>query len=156
MSLKDEIDKLISAERGLLEQRDTSLTEYDRLRNAHFLPLRTALQEMSKAVNPAYLQVRFEDKQATIEVTNPPKSGKSELRWLIMSGWVKDMPEEAELLDEYRIFVVVEYRRTLWHSDEWVDTDYRFKTPAEVLQHLLERIPQKIAQYQHDGGGSVR
>ena len=110
---------------------------------------------MIKAVDPAYLQVRFEDKQATIEVKNP-KSSKSELRWLILSGWVEDMPDEAELLDEYRIFVVVEYRRTLWYSDEWVDTNYRFKTPAEVLQHLLERIPQKIAQYQHDGGGSVR
>ena len=155
MSLKDEVDKLVAAERETLEKQAIGLRTYREKEKAHFLTLRAVLEEMIKAVDPAYLQVRFEDKQATIEVKNP-KSSKSELRWLILSGWVEDMPDEAELLDEYCIFVVVEYRRTLWYSDEWVDTNYRFKTPAEVLQHLLERIPQKIARYQHDAGGSVR
>lgn len=155
MSLKDEIDKLVAAERETLEKQAIGLRTYREKEKAHFLTLRAVLEEMIKAVDLAYLQVRFEDKQATIEVRNP-KSSKSELRWLIMSGWVEDMPEEAELLDEYRIFIVVEYHRTLLCSDEWIDTIYRFKTPAEVLQHLLERIPQKIARYQHDAGGSVR
>jgi hypothetical protein len=44
MSLKDEIDKLIRAEREHLEQRDAKEYEFDELQKARFLPLRAFLE----------------------------------------------------------------------------------------------------------------
>jgi hypothetical protein len=52
MSLKDEIDKLISAERALLEQRDAKENEFDELQKTRFLPLRAVLEQLIKSVDP--------------------------------------------------------------------------------------------------------
>jgi hypothetical protein len=150
MSLKDEIDKLIAAERETLEKQAVEFRTYREKQKAHFLPLRAVLEEMIKAIDPAYLRVRLEDEEATIEVVNPKMNRlNSELFWSIGSGWVDDLPDEEELLEEHRVFSLVEMsRHELYLDVEPLSKVFKFQTTAEVIQHLLKQIAKQIARYQ--------
>lgn len=71
----------------------------------------------------------------------------ADLWWWILFGWPYDPPEEQELLEELRIFIVIEARRE-YPDINYLSEKYLFKTPAEVVEHLLKKVAKQIAKYQ--------
>ena len=145
MSLKYEIDKLIAAERETLAKLDIERLNFQEQRKAHFLPLRAVLEEMIKAVDPAYLRVRLEDEQATIEVGDRGNRFEADIEWLI-SSWPDESPDGEEL--EQWVFSMVE-TTILSYSKEHMLKRYKFETAEEVVQHLVKKVAEQIAKYQH-------
>lgn len=75
-------------------------------------------------------------------------SHDTDLLWLIVSGWPDDLPEEQELLEELRIFNVIESRRLKYSDGEHHMETYKFKTASEVVEHLIKKVAKQIAEYQ--------
>lgn len=152
MSLKDEIDKLILAEREQLEHRDAKAHEFDELQKARFLPLRAALEQVIKAADPAYLRVEFKAHQAAIEVGNTrDHCFEVEIRWCIEPASTARLEAEAgEALFEAQPGFSAEEVETL-HLPEFrqFEHTYTFETEEEVVQHILKKMAEKIAYYQY-------
>ena len=125
MSLKNEIDKLIATERARLEQKDDWHREGEELAKTRFGLFRSALEEVIKAVDPAYLRVEFsaDHNRATIKV------GQHQNNSIRIDGQWE-----------------IESRR----SDFWVEKEYRppgdlppshsFNTESETIQHILKEM----------------
>lgn len=146
MSLKDEIDKLIAAERETLAKRDIEDRNFHEQQKAHFLPLRAVLEEMIKAVDPAYLVVGLGVKQATIKVGEYKGNRfEADIEWVI-SCWPDESPDGEEL--EQWVFSIVE-TTILSYSKEHMLNKYKFETVEEVIQHLVKKVAEQIAKYQH-------
>src|SRR3989338_6511280 len=68
MSLKDEIEKIIHAERKNLESRDQKDREFNERQRDRFQPLRTLLNELIASIDPTYLEAWIGDSDARIDV----------------------------------------------------------------------------------------
>lgn len=152
MNLKDEIDKLISAERVLLEQRDTKEKEFDELQKARFLPLRAVLEELIKSVDPTYLGVQLTDYHATIEVgRRGDDSFEVNVQWKIEPKFLpREEPADGEALFEAQPGYSVE-EVTTYHRPEFrqLEHAYTFETESLVIRHILKEMAKWIAHYQH-------
>lgn len=145
MSLKDEIDKLIAAERETLAKLDTERRNFHEQQKTHFLPLRAVLEEMIKAVDSAYLRVGLGVKQATIGVGEYKGNRfEADIEWLI-SCWPDESPDGEEL--EQWVFSMVE-TTILSYSKEHILERYKFETVEAVVQHLVKKVAKQIANYQ--------
>ena len=151
MSLKDEIDKLISAERALLKQRDAKENEYNELQKARFLPLRTDLGQLIKSVDPTYLRVQLTDYHASIEVgRHGSDSFEVNVQWKIEPKFApREEPEDGEALFEAQPGFSVE-EVTTYHRPEFrqLEHSYTFETEGEVIRHILKDMAKWIAHYQ--------
>ena len=152
MSLKDEIDKLISAERALLEKRDAKEKEFDELQKARFLPLRAVLEQLIKSVDPTYLRVQLTDYHASIEVgRHADNSFEVNEQWKIEPKFTpREEPESGEALFEAQPGFSVE-EVTMRHHPEFkhLEHAYTFETEGQVIRHLLKEMAKWIAHYQH-------
>jgi hypothetical protein len=152
MNLKDDIDKLISSERALLEQRDAKAKEFDELQKARFLPLRTILEQLNKSVDPTYLRVQLTDYHASIEVgRRGDDSFEVNAQWKIEPKFTpREEPEDGEALFEAQPGFSVE-EVTTCHRPEFrqLERAYTFETEREVILHLLKAMAKWIAHYQH-------
>lgn len=151
MSLKDEIDKLIQAEREHLEQRDAKDYEFDELQKARFLPLRAVLEEVIKAVDPAYLRVELKDHQATIEVGKHwDNCFEVDIRWCIEPMSTPRLEAEAgeALFEAQPGFSIEEVETFQLPEFNQFEHTYTFETEGEVVQHILKKMTENIAHYQ--------
>lgn len=148
MSLKDELNKLIGSERALLEQRDAKNREVYELQKAQFRPLRSALEEMSEAVDPAYVRVEFSDSRATVEVGQHTNNHfHYDMRWEIAPSSKLRPLEPGEAFLETQVgFSIEETEKSL---DDYKEAIYAFRTETEVVQHIVTRMTKRIAYYQH-------
>lgn len=152
MSLKDEIDKLIRAEREHLEQRDAKEYEFDELQKARFLPLRAFLEQVIKAVDPAYLRLEFKDHQAIIEVGKHWDNGfEVDIRWCIepMSTARAEAEAGEALFEAQPGFSTEEVETFRLPEFKQFEHTYTFETEEEVVQHILKRMAEYIAHYQY-------
>ena len=65
MSLKDETEKMIQAEREKLESRDEKDQEYKARQKERFKPLRALIEELVATIEPEYIEMTtIRDNQA--------------------------------------------------------------------------------------------
>jgi hypothetical protein len=152
MNLKDEIDKLISAERARLAQRDAKEKEFDELQKARFLPLRAVLEQLIKSVDPSYLRFQLTDYHASIEVgTHGNDNFEVNVQWRIEPKFTpREEPEDGEALFEAQPGFSVE-EVTTCHRPEFrqLKHTYTFETERQVILHMLKEMAKWIAHYQH-------
>ncbi len=152
MSLKDEIDTLISAERALLEKRDAKEKEFDELQKARFLPLRAVLEELIKSVDPTYLRVQLTDYHASIEVgRHGDDSFEVNVQWKVEPKFTpREEPENEEALFEAQPGFSVEEIITCHRQESrQLEHTYTFETERQVIRHILKEMATWIAHYQH-------
>jgi hypothetical protein len=86
MSLKEEIEKIVRAERDKLESRDQGHKEYHERQRKRFQPMRALLEELATSVDTAHLKASIREDSTTVEVGK--KEGdrayfQSDARWRI-------------------------------------------------------------------------
>lgn len=146
MSLKDEIDKLIASERTLLEHQDKNNRDFFELQETRFRPLRSAFEEMSKALDPAYVQVVFMHSRATVKVGQYRNNDfHCEIQWEIEPNSQLGSPGKGAFLEPQPGFSIEE---TEWN--DFNQETYTLQTETEVVQHIVKKIASKIAFCQHN------
>jgi hypothetical protein len=132
MSLQDEIDKQIASERARLDKNFAKHLEIQERQNIRFRPMRFALEELIKAVDPAHLRVVFRLDNATVEVGQQTNNHF-------------DKALEWEIVTRERGFSIEQTQQT---GDYKTET-YDFDTEGEVIQYLVTKMAPYLALYQH-------
>jgi hypothetical protein len=85
MSLKDEIENLIKAERDKLETLDQKSREFYERQRQRFIPMRVIIEEISKSVEPEYIRVLIHESDAEIKLGRRNSIGhfEEDIRWQI-------------------------------------------------------------------------
>ena len=149
MSLSDEINKLINAERNNLESRDVAHSEYHKRQCDRFAPLHRVLEELASSIEPEYFNVHIYDNNATIEVGQRKDSNlHAELRIKVGPNFEISWgaQEGKSLFREASGFRITETH--YWEFPDY-DTSEQKKTIAselEVAEYLIRSVAKKVAQ----------
>ena len=137
MGLKDEIDKLIQAERKKLAER----AEFGKSQVQRLQVMRTLLEEVAASVDENYLDVGFvEGKLSDIAVAfvdvGRIDQGRLDIRWQISPNSTPDY-WDAKPAQGFEV--------TVNEGEEVLN----FQTEEEVIQYILPKIAEKVAYYEH-------
>lgn len=151
MSLKDEIDKLISAERELLKTGDVKKQEFAEQQRMRFRPLRAALEEVLKAVDSSYFMAEFRDEQVTIDliqtIAGSPETCR---RWTIEPASAPNLEcEPGDAFFEARPGFTVKIWISNYPFDQPFESDRALATESEVIELFVNDLAQLIASCQH-------
>jgi hypothetical protein len=106
MSLKDEIDKLIQAERSKLDQKEVATKIYGEKQQQRFQPMRRTLEEIVQSIAPSYMESEFGERDARIKLgLRDATSGylKEEISWHIEPNYRfarRDEPSDGLLVED--------------------------------------------------------
>ena len=159
MSIKDEIEKLISAEQTKLENRDKKHAKYHERQRLRFKPLRVVLEKIAASVDSKYLELIFNSDSATLELGRIEGSSRStDTRWRIEPNCdVNFRAEAGESLfyEEPGIKVgETEYYR---YSDGDAPQDTKiFKNEQALSEYLVKKISERVAHYRHSESIAVK
>lgn len=149
MSLKDEIEKLIRAEQGKIETRDSKHEEYRQRRRGRFAPLRAIIQEITDCIEQQYIEAKIGEYEARIKIGNQPESSRSvDAQWHIQPDYDVRFgaASEESLFHEKPGFLVEE---TVYHMDDVSEKSMTFEDEKEVSDFLIRNITQRVAHYRH-------
>ena len=139
MSLKDEIEKLIQAERNRLAALDEKRTESKEHQRQRFQVLRALLEEVAEAMDTEYLDIMFIDKIAYIRVGIGAKA-EGDADWQIEPNYKGDWEDGIYPLPGFRVL----YSGNLYREKELI-----FQTEEEVIQYILPKITKTVVYFEH-------
>jgi hypothetical protein len=145
MSLKDEIEKLVAAERKKLEDKDQADADFNTRKRLRFEPLRALLTDLSNSIESIYLKVNLFTDSASVELGQLTDGIKGkDTRWRIYPNWSFPGTEK-----ESPTFTIEE-TEYYWFP-EYHDKERRldFSLESEVLEYLVKKITEKVAFYRH-------
>jgi len=146
MTLKDEIEKIISAERRKLESGDQHNRKHVDRQLERFRPMRALLEELVKSIEPQYISALISEDGALIDVGEQAGSEHFDYdtHWDIhMKGRLEMKPAGAFLLHEEPGISVEETNHT-GHQETMT-----FRTEKEAAAYLVQKIAEKVALYRH-------
>jgi hypothetical protein len=145
VSLKDEIEKLIQAERQKLESRDRQRTEYHERQRQRFQPLKTLLTEVAASVEAEFIEPRISDDSAVIEIGRK-KEGPlfTDIRWRIEPDF--EVGSVFKPKDGFRVEETAYYR---YPESDVSERTHRFEAERHVAEYLIAKIAEKVAFYRH-------
>lgn len=153
MSLKDEIDKIIRAQREKLDARDKKSREHWEKQAERFKPMTALVKELAESVDRKYLRVRILPDSAVIDVGTLKEKDhfESDISWRVEPNYSfhSDEPiiyRNAEGQPGIRVEETEYYRLSDCHSKE---NRQVLQTEAEVMEYLVSKIAPKVAWYQH-------
>ncbi len=152
MSLRDEIEKLISAEKSNLEDRDKKHADYYQRQRDRFASLRVVLEEISVSINSKYLKSRIGDHSATMYLgRNQGSSWLTDIRWRIEPNYdVRFRPEAGEsLFHEEPGFTVEETQYYRLPEDDTLESSKNLPNEQAASEYLIRKIAEKVAHYHH-------
>lgn len=152
MSLKDEIEKLISAEQSKLENRDEKHSRFHERQRQRFAPLRAVLEEICASVDSKYLESRIGDDSIILELGRIEGSSRStDVRWRIEPNYGVRFPAEAgdSLFFEEPGFRVEETKYYRYAEFDMVENTKAFEDEQAVSQYLVRKIAEQVAHYRH-------
>ena len=144
MSLKDEMEKMIQAERAKLEVRDQKENSFRDTQRDKFAPLKEVLREITSPVKRKYMDISISDDQATISMGYHSK----DLRWVIdpnfeiCAGVASD-----ESLYESRPGFRLEV--THYSSGSKFSESLKFDSQQSLVNYLVAEIVERAAEYRH-------
>jgi hypothetical protein len=154
MSLKDEIEKLIQAERSKLEQKDVATKNYREKHLLRFQAMRRTLDEIVQSIAPEYLESELDESDAriTIGLRNATSGDfKEEISWHIEPNFrfgKRDEPSEGWLIEEPG-FQVEETETHEPPGAELIENSHTFNNEAQVAQHIVPIIAKHVALHEH-------
>jgi hypothetical protein len=150
MTLKEEIDKLIRTEKGLLEQQDADRVSENKKFERSFVPLKSALAEFIESVDPKYLKSLLGDDKAILEVgLRSEDSFQRDIYWhVIPNNRIKSLDQIRDSTVEFSGFIVEEM---FYDSSSRFPSSrhHLFTNTQEVVSHIVEHAAKKLAQYKH-------
>ena len=152
MSLKDEIEKLISAELDKLETHDQKDKEFYERQKQRFIPMRGIIEEISKSVGPEYIRVAIHESDARIELgrKNINAYFEEDVRWEIEPNYEWEPPWKGSSLRCERPGFRVEERITYQYPNyETSEHAYTFNDEQATAEYLVKKIAEKVGFYRH-------
>jgi hypothetical protein len=154
MSLKDEIEKFIRAERSKLEQKEVATKHYREKQLLRFQAMRRTLEEIAQSIAPEYLESEMDERDADISIgLRDATSGyfRKEISWHIEPNFrfgKRDEPSEGWLIEEPG-FQVEETETHEPPAAELIENSHTFNNEAEVAQHMVPIIAKHVALHEH-------
>ena len=154
MSLREEIDRLIRAEREKLEQRDRRDKEYHSRQQERFRPMRALLEEVAGSISPEYLRMRILEHGASFEVgtkkTDRDYYFEIDARWWIEPNYSFGSYAAGESVLQEEPGVKIE-EKLYFHLPEYEVSERTqvFSTENDVAEYLVRELAKKIAHYEH-------
>jgi len=154
MSLKDELEKIVRAERAKLVTADRLDAEFPDRQRQRFRELRGLIEELGAAVDPRFLRAQIEDDGATVEVGHLERDLSSfvtDMQWEMRANYsvhVEAATSSYRFRDEPG-FRVAETRCPRFPADDAVTSMLVFDTETLLIDHLLRAIATRIAGYLH-------
>ena len=137
MGRKDEIDKLMQAERKKLAMKDEKSAEFEKRQVQQLQELLPLLEEVAESIDKNYLSVSFNVRRGPIFVdVGRIDKERLDIQWQIESN---SRPSYWGLKHATG-FVISEL-----NSEERVT----FLTGEEVVQYMLPKIIEKVAYYEN-------
>lgn len=151
MGLREEIQHLIAAERQKLEAADGRKNEYWHEEEMHFAGLKSLLEQMIAAFDPAYVKAEIQAYTANISVGwNAPENGSFEtkIQWKIAPhSALKFDVVAGESWREFSPEFDVE--ETSYLAYELHQNKRLFANEQELLEYLTRSIAQQVAGFEH-------
>lgn len=144
MSLKEEIEKIIRAERDMLEREDRQKTEFKERQHERFHCMRRLLEELATSIDAKDLNVSIEADSATVKVVTMSDAyfGTS---WRIEPNF-DFKPKRGRgdyLFHEAQGINVIDVRT----SDR--EETHTFDDEETAMAYLVGKIAEQIAYHQH-------
>lgn len=152
MSLKDEIEKLVRAERAKLESRDRKHSDFYARQRERFAPLQRVLQELSASVDERYLRATIREDSAHIEVGRDEAQYFSpDVKWRIEPNYdisVSAEPSESLFIDQpgFRVSETQYYRAP---DSGTCERNHVFDDEKAVTEYIVKGVAEQIATYEH-------
>lgn len=150
MSLKDEIEKIIQAERKKLEIRDQKSNEFRQRQKELFKPMVALLNEMKESFEQKYLEVKIYDDRARIK-SGYLKGGlfNCQNQWTVQPNFRISVPIQIDepLCDEPG-FKVEEINRESFGIPAFEQT-LTFETETDTIEYLIKEIARDVAENRH-------
>jgi hypothetical protein len=135
MSMKEEIDKLVSAKLSKIEKGREVFSNFLDKRRQLFSPMKVVLEEICSAIDEEYIECQLRDNEAQIELIRASTTWKITLNYTLQQD--KDLNYIDYSFDEEKKYQV----------DDYVNELKYFKDEAAVSEYLLEPIAKYIATY---------
>lgn len=153
MSLKDEIERIISAERKKLEVKDKDHADHHERQCQRFQSMRVLLQEIVASVQPDYLQAQINEWSATLELGDKKRGRHAypHIRWKIEPYQELALSnDDTPFFEEKPGFRVEEMRNHFYLPEPEIEENtYVFATETETAQYLVTEIAKEVAQHRH-------
>lgn len=145
MSLRDEIEKMIQAEKAKLEVRDQKQEDYCETQRNRFVPLKEVLREITSPIDPKYIDISISDDRAIISMGYHGK----DLRWVIEPDFeVCFRAASDESLFESRPGFRLE--ETIYHYvGDFSESTQKFDSQQSLVEYLVAEIVKKAAHFLH-------
>jgi hypothetical protein len=153
VSLKDQLEQIIAAERRKLEAFDNALSDYHTRQHHRFEPMRVVLREIVASVDAAYLKADFSEGSATLELGKDQKSRQIRedvIIWLIQPNYeITPRDENPCSLHEQPGIRIEETQH--WTLPDRGSSEHTrvFATEAQAAEYLVREIAKKVAWYRH-------
>ncbi len=152
MSLKDELDKIVRAERAKLETADRLDGEFPARQRERFSVLRALVEELVAAADSRFLRAQIEDDGATIEVGRLKRDLSSfvtDMQWEMRANYTIhfDATSFSYRFRDEPGFRVAETGCPRFPADDAVTTMLEFESESLLIDHLVRAIATRIAEY---------
>ncbi len=152
MGLKEELNRLIAAEREKLEARDRQHSAFHDVQRSRFAPLRAALSELAQAVEATCLRLRLHDTSALLEL-GYERDGHfhTELRCEIQPNFDTDFraARGASLFREAPGYRVEETQYFEYPEYDTAEHSAVFDDESSLAEHLAQKIAEHVAHRRH-------
>ena len=154
MSLKDEIEKVIKAERQKLESRTQGHKEHYERQRDRFQPMRALLDELAASIDDTHLEATIREGSATVKVgimKGDSTYFEADAQWEIEPNSKLDFHSiRSESPYSEAPGIKVEERVYFRFPDyEEFEKTLSFDTEEEVMNYLVQKIAEQVASYQH-------
>jgi len=154
MSLKDELDKIVRAERAKLETADHLDAEFPERQRQRFCALRALVEELGAAADPRFLRTQIDGDGATVAVgrLKPDLSSfATDMQWEMRPNYSVhfDATSFSYRFHDETGFRVAETRCPRYPADDAATITLVFETEALLIDHLVQAIATRIAAYMH-------
>jgi hypothetical protein len=152
MSVKDDFDRIVGMERAKLESAARRHAEFPERQQQRFRPLQLLLEELGASVDGRFLRIRMEDSGATVEVGKPKPDASffaTDMQWQLRPNYSLHFSASARdyLFNEEPGFRVAETRCPRFPADDAFTTILLFETETQVIEHLVQMVAKRIAEY---------
>lgn len=151
MSLKEELQNLITEERNKLEIRDQGMQSYKSAQESRFAIMKRLLTELANAVPPEYIQKTLLDDSAIISVGwNRPEDGtfETKIRWNIEPNrqFKVDYETKQSWLESAPGFDIQE---TSFLCYEMFEQKRSFPNEESLVEYIAKQVAEQIAGVEH-------